>query len=153
MENSREFNIALFAGDGDLERLKQLLEPSFNQTEIDVALENAIAYSQIHVADFLLSIGAQISYGDFQGVYYAVHNNEIEGLKYAITKGIDININNGMLLNTSIETATNTNDIEITKWLLNNGANIHFLSNHANFLINKYGSVDLKNLINSFNKK
>ncbi len=147
MEMNREVDIELLAGEGKLDQLKQLLEQSYTQLDIDVALENAIAYSQIKTADFLLTLGAQFSNYDYQGVYYAVHNNEIEGLKYAIQKGVDINVNNGMLINTSITTATNTKDISITKWLIDNGADLKYLTNESLFIAKKYGTKELMDLI------
>ncbi|WP_375562358.1 hypothetical protein ACE193_07350 [Bernardetia sp. OM2101] len=105
--------IEKLAGDGKLSELKLILEQNYTQLEIDVALENAIAYSQIKTAEYLLSLGANFSNYNYQGVYYAVHNNELNGLKYAISKGIDINVQNGMILNTSIMTTINTKNTKM----------------------------------------
>jgi len=147
METNRQLNIETLAGDGKLEELTGLLGQSYTQLEIDTALENAIAYSQIQTADFLLTLGAQLSNFDYQGVYYAVHNNEIEGLKYAILKGVDINVNRGMLINTSIMTATNTKDISIVKWLVDNGADLKYLTADSIDLAERYGTTELKHLV------
>lgn len=147
MEPNRQTNIELLAGNGKLDQLKQLIGQSYTQLEIDTALENAIAYSQIQTADFLLSLGARFSNYDYQGVYYAVHNNEIEGLKYSIHKGVDINVNNGMLINTSIMTATNTKDISIIKWLIDNGADLKYLTGDSLTIAEKYGTAELKDII------
>ena len=56
MNKSRNFNIELFASKGKLIELKKLLGHNYTQLEIDIALENAIAYSQIEIAEFLISI-------------------------------------------------------------------------------------------------
>jgi ankyrin repeat protein len=149
MEESRDLNIQLFSGDGNLLELKSLLESGYTQLEIDIALENAIAYSQIETAEYLLTLGAEISNFNYQGVYYAVHNNELEGLKYAISKGIDINLMNGMILNTSIETAINTNDAEIVKWILENKADPSLLTKDSWDLIRSYGTAELRGIINN----
>lgn len=148
MELNRQSNIELLAGSRDkLEELKTLLDQSFTQLEIDIALENAIAYSQIDTANYLLTLGARFENYNYQGVYYAVHNNELEGLKYAISKGVDINVNEGMPLNTSIITSTNTKNITMIKWLLDNGAKTNFLTKDSLFIIDRYGTNELKDLI------
>ena len=147
MELSRQTNIEIFAGDGKLDELKLLLVQSFTQLEIDTALENAIAYSQIDMADFLLTLGARFENYNYQGIYYAVHNNELEGLKYAVSKGVDININNGMPLTTSIITTINSKDLTLIKWLLDNGADVKYLTQDHFTLIDKYGTDEFKELI------
>ncbi len=120
--------IEILAGDGDLNELKSLLVASHTQREIDVALENAIAYSLIETAEYLLYLGANLSHHKYQGSYYAVHNNEIEGLKFAIKHGVDINMNKGQLLNTAVITVYNTKDPTILKFLLDCGADTRLLS-------------------------
>ncbi|HTE10188.1 MAG TPA: hypothetical protein VK645_04445 [Chitinophagaceae bacterium] len=148
MEASRLQTIEILAGDGNLDELTKLLAPGYNQLEIDIALENAIAYSQISTAGYLLSLGAKFSNHEYQGVYYAVHNNELKGLRFAISRGVDINVNNGMLLNTSIETAINTKSVELVKWLLDNGANAKLLTKQSLKLVEDFGSPELKIAIN-----
>ncbi len=145
-EESRQNRIEISAGDGNIDELKSLLEHGYTQLEIDTALANAIAYSQIKIAEYLLSLGAVFSNYDYQGILYAASNNELEGLKFAISKGIDININNGMLINESVETSINTKNIVLFKWLIDNGADINLLTKQSIELINKYGSEDLKAL-------
>mgnify|MGYP000241736071 FL=1 len=147
MEESRNYNIERLAGDGNLEELKHLLGSDFTQEEIDIALSNALAYSKTETAEFLISIGADISWGNFDGVYYAVHNDELEGLKYSISKGIDINERQGMILNTSIMTATNTKSTNLVKWILDNGANPNLLSKDSKDVVHRYGTEELKELI------
>ena len=44
----------------------------------------------ILVVWFLISLGAELSNYDYQGTYYAVHNNELEGLQFAVNNGVDI---------------------------------------------------------------
>lgn len=144
MEDSRDYLIERLAGWGKLEELKKLIAPKHTQEEIDIALGNAIAYSQIEVAKYLISLGADISHWNFDGVYYAVHNNEIEGVKFAIKKGVDVNINNGQLLNTAIITAHNTKDPTILLYLLKNGANTSLFSEE---IIKAFATNDIKEII------
>ena len=84
--------------------------------------------------------------GNFDGVYYAVHNDELEGLKYSISKGVDINERQGMILNTSIMTATNTKSTNLIKWILDNGANPNLLTKSSREIVNRYGTEELKDL-------
>lgn len=147
MEETRRDTVERLAGDGELTELKRVLGTDFTQIEIDVALENAIAYSQIETADYLLSLGADFSNYNYQGVYYSVHNGELNGLKFSISRGVDINVNNGMPLNTSIHSFIYSGNIDIVKWLLDNGANPKLLTNQSLELINRYGSPELKRMI------
>ena len=125
---SRQTKIESLAGEGNLTELKKIFDSGYSQLELDVALENAIVYSRIPTAEYLLELGADFSNYDFQGTYYAVHNNEIQGLKFAIERGVDVNIMNGHLLNTAIITVNNTKDPTILKYLLAKGADINLLS-------------------------
>ena len=147
MENSRGNQIVDFSSEGELEKLKELFNLQFSQLEIDNALGLAIAYSHISVAEYLLSLGADFSYHNFDGVYYAAHNGELEGLKFSIFHGVDININEGMLLNVSIYTSINSKNIEMTKWLIDNGADVKKLTQQSFGLIKSNGNDELKNLI------
>ena len=144
MKESREYLTERLPGWGELEELKKLFESNYTQEEINIALGNAIAYSQIEVAKYLISLGADISNCDFDGVYYAVHNNEIEGLKFAIAQGVDVNINNGLLLNTAIITAYNTKDTTTLKYLLTNGADTSLLSKDT---LEAFGTDTIKEII------
>jgi ankyrin repeat protein len=145
--NSRLLKIQALAAEGNTPELKKIFEQEYTQQEIDIALEIAIAYSQLPMAEMLMSIGGDLSANGFQGVYYAVHNNEVEGLKFAIRNGVDINVNSGMLLNCSIETAINTKSIEIVQWLLKNGADPKLLTHSSLQLARQYSFEDLKNLL------
>lgn len=144
---NRQYQIQDSAGEGELEKLKQLLEPTHTQLELDMALENAIAYSRIEVGEYLINLGADLSNNDFEGVYYAVHNNELDGLKFSVAQGVDVNIRDGLLLNTSIETAINTGDCSILEWLLENGANPKFITKHSKQLAKRFGTVRLQELL------
>lgn len=128
MKLSRQYHIENFAGGGKLEELVSILSEGCTQLDLDVALENAVAYSQIEIAEYLLSKGANFSNYDYQGTYYAVHNNEIEGLKFVIQNGVDINVNNGMIINTSILTSINNKNTDLLIWILQNGGNPQLLS-------------------------
>ena len=147
MQLARQNNIEAIAREGKLDELKLLFSQSYTQLEIDTALENAIAYSQIDTAEYLLTLGASFENYNYQGLYYAVHNNELEGLKYAVSQGVDININEGMLLITGIVTTINSKDLTLIKWLLDNGAEIKYLKENDFALIDKYGTREFKELI------
>ena len=140
----RQYQIQDLAGDGKLDKLKQLLEPTHTQLELDIALENAIAYSRIEVAEYLIELGADFSNYNYQGVYYAVHNNELKGLEFSVTNGVDVNILNGSLINTSIETAMNTRDCSILKWLLSHGANPRLISRASKRIARRHGTIELQ---------
>lgn len=146
MEITRQTQIEILSGDGNLTELTSLLGNNYTQLEIDIALENAIAYSQIKIAKYLLTLGANFSNYDYQGVYYAVHNNETEGLKFAIENGVDIDINEGMIINTSILTCINNKSNGIIKWIINNGANLSLLTNENIILVRRYGNSELIDL-------
>ncbi|MDN5214732.1 hypothetical protein QQ020_21820 [Fulvivirgaceae bacterium BMA12] len=143
----RRTQIEESAGNGKIEELRELLEPTHSQLELDVALENAIAYSRINVAKYLLNLGANFANYNYQGVYYAVHNNEIEGLKFSVSHGVDINILDGLLINTSIETAMNTGDCQILKWLLSNGANPKLISQESKRIAKRHGTLELQQIV------
>ena len=150
MEESRDYLIERLPGQGKLDELKELLEPNYTQEEINIALVNALAYSQIEIAEYLISLGADMSHWDYDGVYYAVHNNEIEGLKFSIEHGVNVNINNGQLLNTSIITAYNEKDTSILKWLLENDADTSLIENKT---LKAFGTVEINKLINNAKKE
>jgi uncharacterized protein len=152
MEKSRLPTIQTLAGDGNIEELKKILGSNYTQTELNDAFEMSIAYSQIQIAEYLLTLGAEFSYNDYEGVYYAAHNNKLEGLKFSISNGVDINVNDGMLLKTSIQTATNTKEIKIVEWLLDNGANPKHLTKSLLQVVNNYGTDELKKLITNARK-
>jgi len=145
----RNFNLELLSGDGELAKLKEILSDKYTQLDIDNALINAVAYGKKEVADYLISLGADISYGDYEGVYYAVHNNELEGVKYAISKGVDINVNEGMILNAAIYTTIQEKCKEMLKWILEHKASVELLTQDSKDLLEKYGTKEQQELINS----
>lgn len=139
--------IEMLSSDGELEALKTLLGTSYTQWELDTALANAIAYSHVATADFLLELGASFAGLAYEGLYYAVSNNELDALQFAIDKGVDINIQNGMLLNASIEQAINTKDLTILKWLLDNGADRAYIQPNMVKIAREYGTPALTRLV------
>lgn len=143
----RQTQIEILAGDGELLELQKLLEPTNSQAELDAAITNAIAYSRLDVADYVLELGANIRSLNYEGVYYAVHNNELGGLKFSVEHGVDVNIQNGTLINTSIETATNTGDCQILKWLLENGANPKLISRNSKRIVRRHGTLELQQIV------
>lgn len=147
MKQTKSDGIEQLAGDGALDQLKNILGEQPKQFDLDIALENAVAYSQLETAEYLLSLGADLSYQNYQGTYYAVHNGEIEGVKYVISKGVDVNVNDGMILNTSIVSTINTQNTKMLQWILENGANLNYLTIDSWSLINTYGNKELKSLI------
>ena len=146
MRKSRRSTIEELSSDGELEQLKALFESSYTLVEIDEALSNALAYSQIETAQYLIDLGADLAWEGHHGVYYAVHNNRLSALKFAISQGVDINAENGMILNTAIVTAINSKDLSMIQWILSSGADTTFLSDQSCRLIRNYGNEELKQL-------
>lgn len=144
MEPSRHYDIEDLAGKGQLETLKALLGNTYTKLELDIALCNAVAYGQLKTADYLLSLGGDFARYDYEGIYYAVHNNELAGLQYALSKGVDVNLKDGLLLNTAITTAINTQNITIVAYLLANGADVSLLTPDSLHAVSRYGSKALK---------
>ncbi|TAE46491.1 MAG: hypothetical protein EAY69_08655 [Cytophagales bacterium] len=71
-------------------------------------------------------------------------------MKYAISKGVNININCGMILNTSIQTCLNEKSNTLLEWILENGADRNLLTKNNLAIIDKYGTAELKELIKHF---
>lgn len=144
MEASTMMKIEELSCHGNLIELQEIFKSGYSQSEIDIALAGTIAYSHIETAEYLLSLGADFSNYNYESVYCAAHNNESEGLKFAISKGVDINVNNGMILNTCIVTAFNAKSTEMLKWVLDNGADINLVSNEN---IDAFGNVEIRELM------
>jgi len=144
LAGARMGRVQTLAGDGATAELQQLFASGYSQEEIDSALENAIAYSQLETAEYLLSLGADFASNGYNGVYYAAHNNELEGLKFAISKGVDVNVEDGMPLNIAVETACNTKSKEMIEWLLQHGADIRLLTPGTIERAMSWGNDELK---------
>lgn len=153
MKLSRQYQIEDFAGGGKLNELISILSDNYTQLELDIALENAIAYSQIETAEYLLSEGAKFSNHDYQGTYYAVHNNELDGLKFVIQNGVDININNGMIINTSILSSINSKSNDLLIWILKNGGDPNLLNNQNLYIAYSSENIELKKILDTVLKK
>ena len=149
MSEHRLTKIETLASDGLLTELRAFLGANFSQLEIDTGLSIAVAYSHIDTARHLLAIGADLNWADAQGAYYAAHNNELEGLRFAITNGVDVNVGDGSLLNTAVVTAYNEDDITIIHWLLENGADTSLLKKD---IIESFGSPQIEKLIDSHSR-
>lgn len=143
---SRIIQIQELASSGNLSELKRLIDSGHSQNDLDTALTCAVAHSKLQTADYLLKLGADLSSYNYEGVYFTAHNNELEGLKYVINSGVDINVNNGMLLSTAIITFINTKDVSMIEWLLENGASINLLTEDSLDLIERYGTTELKEI-------
>ncbi len=147
MQESRMNIIEELSCHGNLIKLREIFNSGYSQLEIDVALEGAIAYSHIETAEYLLSLGADFSNYNYQSVYYAAYHVESEGLKFAISKGVDINVNNGMILHTCIITAFNAKNTEMLKWVLDNGADTKLLSKE---IIDAFGNAEIRELLEKY---
>ena len=134
------------ANEGNLPTLKRLLGETPSQEEIDSAFTGAMAEAKIDVLKYLLSIGGDFSAWDYQGLYYATYSTDTTGLEFAIANGVDINVRNGMLLNSSIITALNKKDNSMVKWILENGGDANLLSDQSKILLKRYGGEELKRL-------
>ena len=128
MEESRQYLVERLAGWGRLDELKKLFESEYTQEEIDISLGNAVAHGELKAAKYLVELGADISYGNHDGVYCAVGNNQLEGLEFALEQGVDINVNHGQFLNEAVVTAFNEKDVIVLEYILNHGADVSLLS-------------------------
>ena len=146
MEESRRDKIEDLASQGNLGELKELLGTDFTQDEIDLAFADALAYSQIGIAEYLLSLGADISWENYYGVYNAVFNNEMEGLLFAMNHGAERFIREGKLLNKAIVAANKKKDTTILIWLIENGADITQISDG---ILNAFGTKEIKEICES----
>ncbi len=128
---------------GNLDAVKEVFSTECAQAELDHALEVAIAYSHTDIADFLIEKGADISANGHQGIYFAAFNGELDGVKYALTKGVDINAQNGLILNTAIETALNSQDLSFVEWVLSHGADASLVNEKNSGLLKDGGFPEL----------
>ena len=71
MSDSRISRIEDAASEGNLSNLKEILETGFRQIEIDAGLVCAVAYSHVEVGEYLLCLGADLSYDNNSAAYYA----------------------------------------------------------------------------------
>jgi len=147
---SRITQIEDLSKDGHLEALRQILEPAGTQYEYDVALIVALAYSHLTIAEYLLSRGADISFANYDGVYWTVQNNELASLQFALSKGVDINFSNGILIKTAVEMTINEKDITLITWMLENGADAALLCSSSLNNIKQYGTAELKHLLERY---
>lgn len=147
MVEDREFKIEQLSEEGNLEELKDVLGSDYSQEEIDLALSIAIAFANIETANYLISLDADISWKNYEGAYYAIHNDKMEGLQFAISQGVDVNVNEGMFLNASVMSSTNTQNIEIVEFLLSKGADINLLSKDMKNVAKGFGSNQLTKLL------
>ena len=144
MEDSRETQIEILSGEGKLSELKELLGSEYNQKEIDIALDSAISYSKVDVANYLLDIGANFSEDQWESTINCVVNNQIEGLEIALKHGLNINHNKGVLLNEAIVTAYNEKDTKVLRFLIENGANKTLIKND---ILNSFQTDEILNLV------
>lgn len=70
-----------------------------------------------------------------------------------VSNNVDINVNDGMILNELIHTSINTSDIEMLEWTLNNGADLSYLTEESLETLRTFGSSDLKKLILEYVEK
>ena len=150
MSDSRISRIEDAASEGNLSNLKEILETGFRQIEIDAGLVCAVAYSHVEVGEYLLCLGADLSYDNNSAAYYAVHNNQIEGLKFAVKNGVNVNANNGHLLNEAVVTAFNQKDLTILTWLLERGAKKTMLTKST---MKHCATPEIKRVVNKYTRQ
>ena len=145
----RDFNLELFSGDGELTKLKEMLSDKYTQLDIDNALINAVAYGKKEVADYLISLGADISYGDMKVFIMRFITMSWKALNMQFQKELIINVNDGMILNAAIYTTIQKKCTELLNWIVENKASIELLTQDSKDLLQKYGTKRQQELISS----
>ena len=106
-----------------LNMLKDKLNKSISQKELDKGLKVAILYNRdIGFIKSLLNKGAFIDSGDESALFFALKNKKM--IKFLLAKGANVNYRNSFG-KTILYYAIELDDINLVKTLLKNGANIN----------------------------
>ena len=66
-----------------------------------------------------------MGHGDWKDMFLAVQNNDIELVRYYISKGIDLNYQHPEFMTSPLVESIRCRNLEMIKFLLNNGALPH----------------------------
>lgn len=126
MENS----IVWAAANGDVALVKTFLLQSVTQDHLNEAFSCAVGYGHTEIADTLSSHGASFEAWDYDAVYWACHNGNETGIRYALSRGVDINVRDGMILSMCVCSMMP----DFVRWLITQGA--HVDANNGQALLN-----------------
>ncbi|KAG9016642.1 hypothetical protein FRB90_002709 [Tulasnella sp. 427] len=91
-------NIWVAAGDGDLERVQELIDEGVSPNAADentyTPMHAAASYAQIHVLEFLISRGGDVNIADEDGETPLFVVETVEAASYLITHGADVHHRN-----------------------------------------------------------
>lgn len=118
------------ASDNDQATVTALVAAGLDEDSLNQALSCAVAYSHLHLAEYLMAKGAQLAWGDYDPLRCAIENGEIVATKFCLAHGIDINVQNGMILCL----AAISMPPDFIAWLVNQGADVN--SNQGQPIVN-----------------
>lgn len=70
-----------------------------------------------------------------------------------IQNGVDININNGIIINTSILSSINSKSNDLLIWILKNGGDPNLLNNQNLYIAYSSENIELKKILDTVLKK
>ena len=117
------------ACEGDLTAVESFLTKGVEENQLNEAFSCAVGYGHIDVAELLLRHGASFEAWSHDAVYWACHNGNEAGVRWALSNGVDINVQNGMILSTSIYHMSD----DFIQWLISAGADVNAKEGEALF--------------------
>ena len=117
------------ASDGDEDAVRALMAAGLDDDSLNQALSCAVAYSHLHVAEYLMVEGAQLTWGNHDPLRCAVENGEIAATIFCLAHGININVQDGMV----ICIAAISMPPDFIHWLITKGADVN--SNQGRALV------------------
>ena len=128
------------ASDNNRAVVTALVQTGIDQESLNQAFSCAIAYSHLELAEYLLAQGAELTWGDNESLRCAVSNGEVGGTQFCLSRGIDVNVENGMVLGE----AAISMPPKFLIWLLAQGAEVNIAEGQA--LVNAIAFQRLDNV-------
>jgi ankyrin repeat protein len=122
--------LLLAASDNDQATVTALVAAGLDEDSLNQALSCAVAYSHLHLAEYLMTEGAQLAWGDYDPLHHALENGQIAATKFCLAHGIDINVQDGMI----ICLAASSMPPNFVAWLIKQGADVN--SNQGQAIVN-----------------
>ena len=145
-------DIEFVASENDISKVKEIIEAGANQDTLNAGLSCAVAYAHVELADYLIEQGANLTHSNYDPLYWACHNDNEQAIKYVLSKGIDININDGMIIWLCADRMSS----EFIQWLLENGADPSVRNGEVLIQTAEYGDIDVLKILlekGSFKRK
>lgn len=131
-----DFGLNYAANNGHLDLVKYLIDKGITMN--NDALVNASASGNLEIFKYLVKHGGDIHGKNDQCLIVAATTIRLDILKYLIGKGVDDNSKSRAMIG-----ATKNGRIESVKYLVENGADIHFHDDEALFLSVYYNNLDI----------